>query len=74
MLLNVPLLHHQKSDYHRTKRRRRSSEYSKSSRCFVASSTPMSDRIKATTLSPLTKTHDITLYDSYRDSGYLTKV
>ena len=69
MLLNVPLLHHQKSDYHKTKKKRKSLE--KSGRSFIAS-TPIRDG-KATIFSPLTKSHDVA-YESYRDSGYLTRV
>jgi len=68
MLLNVPLLHHQKNDYHKTKKRRKSLE--KNSRCYT--STPLTDG-NATTFSPLMKSHDVQ-YDSYRDSGYVTKV
>ena len=69
MLLNVPLLHHQKSDYHKTKKKRKSLD--KGGRSFI-SSTPIRDG-KATIFSPLTKSHDVA-YDSYRDSGYLTRV
>lgn len=68
MLLNVPLLHHQKSDYHKTKKKRKSLE--KGGRSFIAS-TPIRDG-KTTVFSPLTKS-DVA-YDSYRDSGYITRV
>ena len=70
MLLNIQSsLHQHKSDYHKSKKKHKSLE--RTNRSFI-SSTPIRDG-RATTFSPLTKTHDVP-YDSYRDSGYLTRV